>query len=85
MSDPDGNNNFVTLQIPRKLYKDFLDLLDASQCQYTEEDFRYMAPNQVELVTYVSHIVGEKATPRLRSIKQLEKKWSHQGKNLQRR
>ena len=84
MPDPDGNN-CITLSIPKKLYKDFLDLLDASQCQYTEEDFRYMAPNQVELISYISHIVGETATPRLRSIKQMEKKWQHQGKELQRR
>lgn len=86
MPDPDGNNtNFVTLHIPNKLYKDFLDLLDASQCQYTEEDLQYMSPNQAKLVTYISHIVGEAATPRFKSIKQLKKKWSHQGKDFQRR
>lgn len=85
MPDPGNNCSYVTLQIPMNLYKDFLDFLDASQCQYTEEDLRYMAPTQAELITYVSHIVGERATPRFRSIKQQEKFWKHQGKDSLRR
>ena len=82
MPDP---NNYVSVLIPSKLYKDFLDLLDSCQCQYTEEDLRYMAPRQVELIGYINHIVGETATPRFKSIKQQEKAWKHYGKELNRR
>lgn len=82
MSDP---NNYVSIKIPYNLYKDFLDLLDSAQCQYTEEELRYMAPTQVELITYISHVVGERATPRFKSIKQWEKACKHAGKELLRR
>lgn len=67
----------ATLDIPDKLYKDFLDLLDSAQCQYTQEDLEDMSPNQIELIDFVKQIVGEKATPRFKSIKQLRHSFRH--------
>ena len=61
------------LNIPDTLYNDFLDLLDSAQCQFTEEDLKDMAPNQVELINYVSSLLGNRATPRFKSIKQQAK------------
>jgi hypothetical protein len=61
------------IEIPYDIYKDFLDLLDSTQCQFTEEELKDMAPNQIELITYISNLVGEGATPRFKSIKQQAK------------
>jgi hypothetical protein len=82
---PDPYNTYITLNVPSRLFKDFLDLLDSAQCQYTEEDLHYMSPNQAELITYISHIVGEGATPRLKNIKSFQKALKHYGKEYQRR
>lgn len=66
-----------TLNIPDKLYKDFLDLLDSTQSQYTQEDLEDMSPDQVELINFISQIVGEKATPRVKTIKQQRRVVTH--------
>lgn len=63
----------VTISIPKNIYKDFLDMLDSNQCQFTEEELKTMSPRQVELINYISGLVGEKATPRFKSIREQQK------------
>lgn len=68
-----NNKHHKIVKVPYNIYMDFLDLLDSTQCQFTEEELKDMAPNQVELINYVSNLVGDGATPRFKSIKQQRK------------
>lgn len=67
------SNHTVSITIPENIYKDFLDMLDAVQCKFTEEEIAEMAPRQVKLIKYVSKLVGKKATPRFKTIRAQEK------------
>ena len=58
----------ITINVPKAIYKDFLDFLDSAQCQFTQEELKEMAPRQVAVLTFVSNLVGD-ATPRFETIR----------------
>lgn len=61
--------NTKCLAVPYDIYQDFLDFLDASQAQYTDDDLEDMDPIQKQVIEFIRNTLGSRATQHFHSVK----------------